>query len=378
MLKDRISDLFEKAHHELQARHLEGLALLVEGVKDSVFGGSDKTVRQAPYIRDALGMQRYMGAPLVACIPLVIASMYFYGWRSLAIIVLSYLVGMAVEFTFCAVRRHEITEGLLVTCMLYALALPPTLPFWMVAVGIAFAIGIKELFGGSGYNIFNPAISGRAFLLLAFPLEMTTYWYVPFNPLTDGLGGFLHWSPAVKGVDAIAKATPLGAFNSPDIASPDLFTLLTGFGRADVLGATSAILVLLGGFYLLYTRVIDWRVSIVMIVTTGVVSQLLHFISPACTAEIRTCFPDGIYAVLSGGVLFAAFLNATDPVTSPMTVRGRWIFGLMLGVLTVVGRGLTGYVEWVTFSILIGNMFTPLLDRFTIPKSFSAPAVQKR
>jgi Na+-transporting NADH:ubiquinone oxidoreductase subunit B len=161
MLKDRIYQFFERAHHELQARKWEGLALLVEGVKDSVFGGSDKAARQAPYIRDALGMQRYMGSPILVCIPLALASIYFYGWRSLAIIVLSYLVGMAVEFTFCAIRRHEITEGLLVTCILYALSLPPTLPLWMVAVGIFFAIGIKELFGGSGYNIFNPASLSR-------------------------------------------------------------------------------------------------------------------------------------------------------------------------------------------------------------------------
>ncbi len=372
MLKDRIYEFFEKVHHQLQARRAEGLAVLWEGLKDSIFGGSEKSARQAPYIRDALGMQRYMGSPILVCIPLALASIYFYGWRSLAIIVVTYIVGMAVEFTFCAIRRHEITEGLLVTCMLYALSLPPTLPLWMVAVGIFFAIGIKELFGGSGYNIFNPAISGRAFLLLAFPSAMTTRWYTPFNPLTDGLGGFVHWSPeSVKGIDAIAKATPLGAFNSPDIANPDLFTLLTGFGRPDVLGATSAILVLLGGLYLLHTRVIDWRVSIVMIVSAGLTSQFLSFIAPAR-------FPDGIYAVLSGGLLFAAFLNATDPVTSPMTVRGRWIFGIMLGVLTVLGRGLTGYAEWVTFAILIGNMFTPLIDRFTIPKSFSAPAIQKR
>ena len=372
MLKDRIYEFFERVHHQLRARRAEGLAVLWEGVKDAIFGGSEKPARQAPYIRDAIGMQRYMGAPLLACIPLVLASIYFYGWRSLAIIVVTYIVGMAVEFTFCAIRRHEITEGLLVTCMLYALSLPPTLPLWMVAVGIAFAIGIKELFGGSGYNIFNPAISGRAFLLLAFPSAMTTRWYTPFNPLTDGLGGFLHWSPeSVKGIDAIAKATPLGAFSSPDIAKPDLFTLVTGFGRPDVLGATSAILVLLGGLYLLHSRVIDWRVSIVMIVSAGLTSQFFNFIVP-------TRFPDGIYAVLSGGLLFAAFLNATDPVTSPMTVRGRWIFGIMLGVLTALGRGLTGYAEWVTFAILIGNMFTPLIDRFTIPKSFSAPAMQKR
>lgn len=372
MLKDRIYNFFEKIHHDLQAHRRDGFAILWEGLKDSIFGGSDKSARQAPYIRDAIGMQRYMGAPIIACIPLVLASIYFYGWRSLAIILLTYLIGGIVELTFCAIRKHEITEGLLVTCMLYALALPPTLPFWMVAVGIAFAIVIKELFGGSGYNVFNPAISGRAFLLLAFPSAMTTRWYVPFNPLTDGLGGLVHWSPeTAEAVDAIAKATPLGAFNSPDIANPDLLTLLTGFGRADSLGATSAILVLLGGLYLLSTRVIDWRVSVVMILSAGLLSQLLSFAAP-------NDFPDGLYAVLSGGLLFAAFLNATDPVTSPMTVRGRWIFGIMLGVLTVLGRGLTGYAEWVTFSLLIGNMFTPLLDRFTIPKSFSAPAVQKR
>jgi Na+-transporting NADH:ubiquinone oxidoreductase subunit NqrB len=112
MLKDRIYEFFEKVHHQLQARRAEGLAVLWEGLKDSIFGGSEKSARQAPYIRDALGMQRYMGSPILVCIPLALASIYFYGWRSLAIIVVTYIVGMAVEFTFCAIRRHEITEGL--------------------------------------------------------------------------------------------------------------------------------------------------------------------------------------------------------------------------------------------------------------------------
>lgn len=367
MLKDKIYSFFENVHHNLKAQHREGLAIVWEGIKDSVFGGSDKTARAAPYIRDGMGMQRYMVTPIIACIPLVLASIYFYGWRALFIIVLSYIVGGVVEFTFCAIRRHEITEGLLVTCMLYALSLPPTLPLWMVAVGIAFAIFIKELFGGSGYNIFNPAITGRAFLLLAFPVHMTKQWYTPFNPFTDGLGGLLHWSPetAFGAVDAIAKATPLGQFLY-DQKQADLFTILTGIGRADSLGSGCAILILLGGLYLLATRVADWRVSVVMIASAGILSQLLSFVASAR-------FPDGLYAVLTGGLLFAAFLNATDPVTSPMTRRARWIFGIMLGVLTVLIRGLTGYAEGVTFAILIGNMFTPLLDRFTIPKSFSGP-----
>lgn len=374
--KEQLYHFFERVHHQLKEQKREGLAIVWEGLKDAIFGGSDKPARQAPYIRDAIGMQRYMGTPLIACIPLVIAAIYCYGWSTLAILAITYLVGGLVEVAFCAIRRHEITEGLLVTCMLYALALPPTLArvenWWMVAVGIAVAIVIKEIFGGSGYNIFNPAITGRAFLLLAFPSAMTKFWYVPFNPFTDGLGGFVHWSPeTVKGVDAIAKATPLGAFNDPNIPVPDLFTLVTGIGRADSLGAGFPILLLLGGAYMLHTRVIDWRVSIVMIVTTGLFSQFLHFLAP-------TRFPDGLFAVLSGGLLFAAFLNATDPVTSPMTRRGKWIFGIMLGVLTVLGRGLTGYVEWVTFAILIGNLFTPLLDRFTIPKAYAGPAISRR
>ncbi len=377
-MKEKLYHFFERVHRQLREQRREGLAIIWEGLKDAVFGGSDKPARQAPYIRDGLGMQRYMGTPLIACIPLVIAAIYFYGWRALAIIVVSYLVGSIVELTFCAVRRHEITEGLLVTCMLYALSLPPTLDLWMVAVGIVVAIVSKELFGGSGHNIFNPAIVGRAFLLLTFPSAMTTSWYVPFNPLKDGLGGFLHWSPASVLVEAKAIATPLGAFKAPDVATPDLFTLFTGIGRADSLGAGFPILLLLGGAYMLHTRVIDWRVSVVMIVSTGLLSQFLHFISPTCTADVKICFPDGLFAVLSGGLLFAAFLNATDPVTSPMTRRGKWIYGIMLGVLTVLGRGITGYVEWVTFAILIGNMFTPLIDRFTVPKAYAGPAISRR
>lgn len=344
------------------------LDVLVEGIRDAILGGSDKTVKQAPYLRDSLGMQRYMIMPILICLPLLLFSIYLYGWRALAIVAVTYIFGVLAELIFIVVRRHEITEGVLVTCMLFALALPPTIPLWMVAVGIVFGVAIgKEIFGGSGYNIFNPAIVGRAFLLIAFPVYMTTSWYAP--AAFDGLfGGFLHYQPSM---DALTTATPLQLIKYGDGISDHVMTplwdLFLGM-RAGSLGESSFLLLLLGAGLLITTKIIDWRLTVVMVGTMFVSGEMFHLLFPAS-------FPaTGLMQVLMGGALFAAVLNITDPVTSPMSRKGKWLFSIIVGLLTVLIRALTGYNEGVTFAILIGNMFVPLLDRFTLPKSFAGEA----
>jgi len=272
------------------------------------------------------------------------------------------------EFIFIVVRRHEITEGVLVSCMLFALALPPTLPLWMVALGIVFSIAIgKEVFGGSGYNIFNPAIVGRAFLLVSFPVYMTTKWYEP-AAFGSVWGGLLHYQPAL---DALTTATPLqlakyGDALSPHVAAP-LWDLFLGV-RAGSLGESSVLLLLLGGALLVVTKIVDWRLTVVMLATMFVSGEVFHTFAP-------DSFPiTGLMQMMMGGALFAAVLNITDPVTSPMTRKGKWWFAIGVGLLTVLIRALTGYNEGITFAILLGNAFVPLLDRMTLPKSFAAEA----
>ena len=356
-LSERVDRFFLGLMERLEGRRLK---IIVEGARESLFGGSYRAADEVPFLRDGLGMQRYMVMPILALLPAALASIYFYGWRALAIIATSYFFGALTELTFCTVRRVEITEGLLVTGILYPLTLPPTLPLWMVALGVVVGVAIgKELFGGTGYNVFNPALVGRAFLAFAFPVQMTNYWYAPFQA---GLGGFLHYAP-----DAITKATPLLQMKFDHVATPWL-KLLWG-NIAGSLGETSALLLILGGLFLILTRTIDWRVPIGYVASLGLFSWLLWSVAP-------DKFAGPVFQILAGGLLLGAFFMATDPVTSPITTKGRWIFAVILGLLTVAIRSFTGFAEGVMFAILIGNMFTPLLDRLTLPRGLKGVRVE--
>jgi len=372
-LHHRLAEGVNQGFHALEERvkntpGISRLDVIVEGLRDAILGGSEKSVSQSPYLRDSIGMQRYMIMPILVCVPLALFSIWLYGWRALAVIVVTYLFGALAELAFVVVRRHEITEGLLVTGILFALSLPPTVPLWMVAVGIVFGIVIgKEIFGGTGHNIFNVAITGRAFLLISFPVEMTTRWWEPLRFGTDSwLGGFLHYQPAA---DALTTATPLQAMKFDGQATP-LLDLFLGV-RAGSMGESSILLLALGAGLLIFSRVVDWRLTAVMMATIGLTGQLMHMMFGQIG---EYTVGNGLFMMLAGSALFAATLNVTDPVTSPMTTRGKIWLGIIVGVLTVLIRTLTGYNEGITFAILLGNMFVPLLDRFTLPKSFAGEA----
>ena len=354
-LDDRVDERFARWRERLErSPRWARLALIVEGTRESLFGSSDRVPRGAAYLRDSLGMQRYMFMPIFAVLPAAVASIYFYGWRALAIIAVSYFFGALTELTFCVVRRTEISEGLLVTGILYPLVLPPTLPLWMVALGAIVGVAIgKELFGGTGYNIFNPALVGRAFLAFAFPVHMTSVWYEPF---TGWPGGFVHYAPAA---DALTKATPLMRMKFDHVPT-DWLKLLWG-NVSGSLGETSALLLILGGLLLILTKTIDWRVPVGYIASLGLFSWLLRWLQPGR-------FAGPVFQILAGGLLLGAFFMATDPVTSPVTPKGRWIFAVLLGLLTMGFRAFTGFPEGVMFAILVGNMFTPLIDRLTLPR----------
>ncbi len=331
------------------------LDLLRATWEELVYGGSERAVQGMPYLRDGLSLPRYMAMPVLAVAPAALAGIYFFGWRTLVVIVVSYLFGGLVDLAFSLVRGRTLTEGLLVTGILYALLLPPWVPLWLVALGMIVAIISRELFGGLGHNVFNPALVGKAFLILIIPAIMTAHWAQPY---WGGWGGFIHYAP-----QAVTALTPLIAVAQNQAGVP-LWQLFVG-NVSGALGTTSGLLILLAGCLLLFTRTIDWRISIVMIVTVGVLEWLLGMMLPERFGQ-----GGWILQVLSGSLLFAAFLNATDPVTSPITLRGRWIYAVLIGALIVLLRGLTSDPEGVTFSILIANAFVPLLDRWTLPKSF--------
>jgi RnfABCDGE-type electron transport complex D subunit len=316
---------------------------------DEFFFGTDK-VTTLPHILDHIDIKRYMTFVIIGLLPAVAASVYFWGLRVLLVIAVSYVFGGLVEVAFAIARKKEIHEGFLVTGMIFPLTLPATIPLWMVAVGVIFGtIFGKEVFGGTGRNVFNAAIVGRIFLTIAFPQEMTVSWAMPF---TQGLGGFVHFS-----ADAVTQATPLALFKNEKIITPYADLL---FGKSmGCIGETLRIGIIIGGLFLILTKISNWRIPLSAILSVCVFSALGQLVNP-------DKFAPPLFQILSGGLLLGASFMATDPVTCPFTKAGKWIGGVLLGFLAVLIRGLSGYVEGVMFSILLLNIFSPLIDRVVL------------
>ncbi len=305
----------------------------------------------APHVRDPLDVKRFMTMVIIALLPCVFASVGLFGWRSLAMIAVSYAAGGAVEVLFACVRKQEINEGFLVTGLLFPLILPPSLPLWMVAVGVAFGVTVgKEIFGGTGRNLFNPALVGRCFLFLAYPSAVAGRWVDP--AANDGLlDGFTQW----LNVDAITAATPLGDALNGQYAS--LSNLLIGNAPGS-LGATSSLAILIGGVFLLLTRVANYRTTVGMLAGFAATGAVLNLAGAG--------FEPPAFGMLAGGLLFGAFFMATDPVTAPSTNPARWMYGVLIGGLTVLMRRFTPLPEGVMFAILLGNIFAPIADEIVI------------
>lgn len=297
-------------------------------------------VTPSPHVRDKDTTPNIMFAVLISLIPVAAASLYFFGFNALRLILLGGAAAVATEAIFQKVRGRQITisdGSALVTGVLLALSVPPTLPSWMIIVGSVVAIAIgKQVFGGLGHNIFNPALVGRAFLVASFAQPMTT-WTGPF--------------------DTVTRATPLvvGAARS---SLPDLF-----FGSVPgSLGETSVLAILLGGIYLFYKGIIDYRITLGVLGSAAVMS----FLTGA----------NPVFELFSGSLLFAAVFMATDMVTSPYTPKGRWIFGIGVGFLIMLIRTWGSLPEGVTYAILIMNAVTPLINRWTRPRIYGQ-GVQK-
>ncbi len=314
------------------------------------FAPSTRTIR-SPHVRDPLDVKRFMSMVIIALIPCVLASVYFFGLRVLAMIVVSYAAGGAIEVLFAVTRKEEINEGFLVTGLLFPLILPPALPLWMVGAGVAFGVLVgKELFGGTGRNLFNPALVGRCFLALAYPKAISASWLKPVAEFPGRLTQYISSST----VDAVTSATPLGVARQAqwmDLSElSDLF-----FGNVSgSIGETSAFLIIIGGAFLLLTRVSNWRT------VAGILGSFTLFSTGLYWSGSVMATP--LWHLMAGGLLFGAFFMATDPVTSPITNSGKWVYGIIIGLTTVLIRNFTGYVEGVTFAILLGNITAPILD----------------
>ena len=287
----------------------------------------------SPHIRSDLTIRRIMIYVIIALIPCSIAGVYYFGYYTLAIITVSVVSALITEFIGLKMmkRKFEMDGSAIVTGLMLALILPPTVPLWVPAVGAAFAIAFSKLvFGGLGHNIFNPALVGRAFLMASWPVLMTKFV-----------------------LDAVTKATPLGALESSNAALPTYMQLFLG-NVGGCIGETSVLAILIGASILLALRVIDWRIPLSYVGTVFLLTWVLG--------------QDPVFHVLAGGLMFGAFFMATDYVTNPITRWGRVLFGICAGIFVVVFRMWGGMPEGVCYSILIMNGFTPLIDRYIKPR----------
>jgi electron transport complex protein RnfD len=331
----------------------------------------------SPHIPSQTTVSRVMLKVLLALAPGIIAYIFFFGWGVLVNIVIAALVALACEAAAVAMRRQPVLPTLLdgsalVTAVLLALALPPHSHWWLIAVGAVFAILIaKQLYGGLGYNPFNPAMAGYVVLLISFPLEMTR-WNPPLE-LADmplnlleafrySLSGTL---PAHMDIDMVSLATPLDTLRTQLDMGADLHSITTGSGIFGHVAGTGSewvsLAFLAGGLWLLYEQIIDWRIPLGLLAAITVMASLFWLVD-------HHHYPSPVFHLFAGATMLGAFFIATDPVSACTTPVGRLIFGTGCGILIYVIRSWGGYPDGVAFSVLLMNMAAPLIDYFTQPR----------
>ena len=312
-------------------------------------------VASSPHIHSPLDTRAIMAAVLTSLAPAGAAGLWFFGLSALWVIATCIAACVLSEWLWQRLRGQTSTVRDLsaaVTGLLLAYNLPPTIPLWMAAVGSVFAIIIvKQFYGGLGCNIVNPALAARAMMLISWPVAMTAW-------TLNGVSGATPLAVMKMGAAATSSATVMG----PAAVLPSFWNLLTG-NMAGCIGETSALLLLVGGLYLIWAEIISWRIPVVYILTAVILASLF--------GHGGGSFPH--YELLSGGLMLGAFFMATDYTTSPMTARGQYIFAAGCGLLTALIRTWGGYPEGVSFSILIMNVAVPLIDRYTIPRILGEP-----
>ncbi len=318
------------------------------------------TVSPSPHIHSSDSTRKIMLRVVYAMIPAMLWSVFVFGFDAARVTLIAIAACLAFEFLiqkYLLKVKPAITDGsALVTGILLAFNVPANLPWWIIIIGAFAAIGFGKMsFGGLGSNIFNPALVGRVFLLISFPVQMTSW------PVTQQ-----------SGVDAVTGATPLGiikeALNNgvavSEIASklPVPKDLLLG-NIGGSLGEISALLLILGGIYMLITKVITWHIPVAVIGSAALLSGIFWMVNPEL-------YINPVYHILSGGMMLGAIYMATDMVSSPMTPKSQIIYGAGIGVLTILIRLFGAYPEGISFAILIMNALVPLLNRYIKPRRF--------
>ncbi|MEW6742971.1 MAG: RnfABCDGE type electron transport complex subunit D [Planctomycetota bacterium] len=312
----------------------------------------------APFLKREVTTPGLMTDVIVALLPVLLASTWFFG-LSAVLILASSVAGAMVTERFFGTRRGSLGDrSALLTGLLLGFTLPPTVPLWIAFLGSVAGVGLgKVVWGGLGHNLFNPALVGRAFLQAAFPTALTT-WAAPGGgtKLLSVYASNLALPFMRPTADAVTTATPLALMKFEHQVTD--FLQLFGGNIAGSLGETSGLLILLGGLYLLLRRSFDWRIPASILLTVAIFSGILW-------ATNTQTYPTPWFMVASGGLLFGAIYMATDPVTSPLAPKGAWLFGLGIGVLVVLIRMFGALPEGVMYAILLMNAATPLIERVT-------------
>jgi electron transport complex protein RnfD len=323
----------------------------------------------SPFVKRPVDTPAVMRHVIYSLIPVMLAAIFFFGF-SAVLLLLSCTAGAVLSEWLIngrgPLKTSSIADGsAIVTAILLALTLPPGLPLWMAFVGAVASIVIgKLLFGGLGHNVFNPSLTGRAFLQAAFPVALTTWsTHTKLSDFFSLRGDNLALPFTSPRVDAVSSATPLAKMKFESLPT-EITDLLIG-STSGSLGETCAILILLGGCYLAYKKFLNWRIPVSIFLTVFLFAAILHAVN-------ADKYPSGVFHLLSGGLVLGAVFMATDPVTSPVTPRGCWVFGFGIGLLVVLIRQFGGLPEGVMYSILLMNALTPLIDRLTQPRIYGA------
>jgi Na+-transporting NADH:ubiquinone oxidoreductase subunit B len=377
-----IKKIFDLLEHDFsESGKFAKLAPLFDATQTFFFLPSPKT-RLGPFIRDHLDLKRYMSVVLLSLMPVLFFGMYNTGFQSglargesldfwsaflsgawvvMPIVIVSYAVGFFWEILFAAIRRHPISEGFLVTGMLFPLTLPPTIPLWQAALGISFGVVIgKEIFGGTGRNILNPALTARAFVFFSYPVTMSGNVWVAGANAVDGITGATALAVTADGGTRLTAALADQGFSLPHL----FFGLVPGS-----IGETSALCCLIGAAILTLTRIANYRI-ILGGMAGLILTALLTWLLPGAYGTWADAGP--LYHLCAGGFLFGITFMATDPVSAPGTNPGRWIFGFLIGFLTVILRVANpAFAEGVMLAILFMNVFAPLLDHLVMKHRIS-------
>ncbi len=379
-----LEDLINKVKpHFEEGGKLEKFYYVFEGFETFLFQPGTTTSGKGVHVKDAIDLKRMMITVVIAMIPALLFGMWNVGhqhylatgeqmgfWPEfwvgikvvLPIVIVSYAVGLGIEFIFCSIKKHPINEGFLVTGMLIPLIMPPTIPLWQVAIATAFAVIIgKEVFGGTGMNILNVALTARAFLYFAYPMQISgeVWTYLGDKTPVDGYSGA---TPLAIAAGTEDPNTVLGAFDN--FWQSDMYSfsnMFFGFMPGSI-GETSILMILIGAIILIATGVGSWKIIVSLFAGSYIMALIFNLIGATPFMELAPH-----YHLVIGGLAFGAVFMATDPVTAAQTERGKWIYGFLIGLLTVLIRIFNpAYPEGIMLAILLMNVFAPLIDFYVV------------